>query len=643
MLTISSCVIVRDEERNLPRYLECVKRLADEIIVVDTGSVDHTVKIAESAGAAVHYFSWCDDFAAARNFAIEQAHGDWIVFLDADEYFTYKDCAKVRQYIMQFDRQQDVLGLMCRCVNIDEDNGCCVKNEFQQVRLFRRIPGLRYYGAIHEVLRYIHPQGVEVRPRRMQVVPELAFYHTGYSSGKLANKLQRNLRMLKQKETRGELQLKDSYFLADCYYGLGDFAKAAEYAEQAARSGLDFVGANEIPCRTWVKSLMALERPKEEVQAVLQEVRSRFPHDEVLVDLAVQAECIGNIRQGMAQTDGLFVSACVIVKNEEKNLPAWLSCMKKLADELIVVDTGSNDGTVALAEEAGARVFSFRWRNDFAAAKNYALEQAKGNWILFLDADEVFLSEDCARFYQQLVRFHRERKVLGISSRRQDYDEDAGHKYMGDVLVVRAFRNLATLCFRGCVHETLVNEDKSNDYEMPFLSFPAIQHTGYSASISREKGRRNLDLLLQKQRLKGTLTGNDYLYLADCYYGLEQYQEAVQAARLAIQEGVSLEGMETRPRLVLLQSMLFLHAPGKELEAALQEAQTSFPDNMAFVFLEGIYWQNQGQRARAAECYMRGLSAWERQEAGRTKASVYISDDAGPMVPQIKGRLAECL
>ena len=67
------------------------------------------------------------------------------------------------------------------------------------------------------------------------------------------------------------------------------------------------------------------------------------------------------------------ISACVIVKNEEKNLPRWLASMRRIADEIVVVDTGSTDRTVDLAKAAGARVFSFAWIDYLAAAKNFAL------------------------------------------------------------------------------------------------------------------------------------------------------------------------------------------------------------------------------------------------------------------------------
>ena len=68
------------------------------------------------------------------------------------------------------------------------------------------------------------------------------------------------------------------------------------------------------------------------------------------------------------------LSACVIVKDEEANLPNWLSCMARVADEMVVVDTGSVDRTREIAAQAGARVYEYDWQKDFAAAKNYALE-----------------------------------------------------------------------------------------------------------------------------------------------------------------------------------------------------------------------------------------------------------------------------
>ena len=86
-MRISACVVIKNEEKNIRRWLVNMRHIADEIIVVDTGSTDATLKILKEAGIKVYHFAWCNDFAAAKNYAIKQATGDWVVFLDADEYF----------------------------------------------------------------------------------------------------------------------------------------------------------------------------------------------------------------------------------------------------------------------------------------------------------------------------------------------------------------------------------------------------------------------------------------------------------------------------------------------------------------------------------------------------------------------------
>ena len=84
-LRLSVCLIARNEEKFLGACLESVRGLADEIVVVDTGSTDRTVEIAKQHGAKVDHFTWCDDFSAARNLALAHATGDWVLVLDADE------------------------------------------------------------------------------------------------------------------------------------------------------------------------------------------------------------------------------------------------------------------------------------------------------------------------------------------------------------------------------------------------------------------------------------------------------------------------------------------------------------------------------------------------------------------------------
>ena len=94
-MTLSVCLIVKDEEQVLERCLSCAAAFADEIVVVDTGSSDNTVEIAKQFTDKVYFFKWCDDFSAARNFAFEKAGCDLVMWLDADDVITDENCAKI--------------------------------------------------------------------------------------------------------------------------------------------------------------------------------------------------------------------------------------------------------------------------------------------------------------------------------------------------------------------------------------------------------------------------------------------------------------------------------------------------------------------------------------------------------------------
>lgn len=100
-IRLSQCMIVKNEEKNIQRALSWGKDIMWEQIVVDTGSTDRTVELAREMGAKIYHFSWIDDFSAAKNYAIEQAEGDWIVFLDADEYFLAEDTKKLIPFLMK--------------------------------------------------------------------------------------------------------------------------------------------------------------------------------------------------------------------------------------------------------------------------------------------------------------------------------------------------------------------------------------------------------------------------------------------------------------------------------------------------------------------------------------------------------------
>ena len=102
----------------------------------------------------------------------------------------------------------------------------------------------------------------------------------------------------------------------------------------------------------------------------------------------------------MAKADkALKLSLCMIVKNEQEDLPKCLEAVKKFVDEIIIMDTGSTDKTKEVAKKFTKNVFDFKWKNDFAAARNESLKHATGDWILCLDADEVISPAVCDQCY----------------------------------------------------------------------------------------------------------------------------------------------------------------------------------------------------------------------------------------------------
>ena len=106
-IKISACYIVKNEENNLKRSIDSLINAVDEIIVVDTGSTDRTIEIAESYNAKIFNYVWNDDFSTPRNLAIDNSNGDWIIFLDADEFFI--NPKKVRQAIEKFSTKEVIL------------------------------------------------------------------------------------------------------------------------------------------------------------------------------------------------------------------------------------------------------------------------------------------------------------------------------------------------------------------------------------------------------------------------------------------------------------------------------------------------------------------------------------------------------
>ena len=120
-MKISQAMIVKNEEKNIEKALSWGKGIVAEQIVVDTGSTDRTVEIAEKMGAKVVYFPWQDDFALAKNFAISQCQYTWIALLDADEYFDEEDAKKLPNLLKKVDKDSRFGGILTAWLHLNQE------------------------------------------------------------------------------------------------------------------------------------------------------------------------------------------------------------------------------------------------------------------------------------------------------------------------------------------------------------------------------------------------------------------------------------------------------------------------------------------------------------------------------------------
>ncbi len=153
MISISLCMIVKDEELVLDRCLKSISDIVDEIIIVDTGSKDKTKLIAEKYTKKVYDFTWCDDFSKARNYSFSKATKDYIMWLDADDILLDKDRKKLNQLKKTLTKDVDIVMLR---YNIAFDKLGNPIFSYNRERIIKNNKKYKWTGAVHEV---IEPSG----------------------------------------------------------------------------------------------------------------------------------------------------------------------------------------------------------------------------------------------------------------------------------------------------------------------------------------------------------------------------------------------------------------------------------------------------------------------------------------------------
>jgi len=312
------------------------------------------------------------------------------------------------------------------------------------------------------------------------------------------------------------------------------------------------------------------------------------------------------------------LSVCLIVKNEERHLPRCLASVRGLADELVVVDTGSTDKTIAIAEEHGATVHRVEWQDDFSLARNAAIEQASGDWILMLDADESIAARDHAMIRACMAQeaVHAvlvpQRHYLGSRSAvvgwvPGDGGYDEGRPYAGyvDVECRRLFQNHAWLRFRHRVHEELVSIDPAIRL-IEVRGGWVIHHYGKldDAALLRAKGEAYLRIG-RKKAADEPANPQAHYELGVQYAELDQPEPALAAFARALELAPGFRDAQFRVGLCSARLKRY-----DEALAAFDLSARTLPPHAAEIALaEGNVHRQRGDEAAAEAAFRRALEA----------------------------------
>ncbi|MCM3574111.1 glycosyltransferase family 2 protein [Mesobacillus subterraneus] len=291
-----------------------------------------------------------------------------------------------------------------------------------------------------------------------------------------------------------------------------------------------------------------------------------------------------------------FISLCMIVKNESKVLRRCLESVVGLIDEIIIVDTGSLDGTQEIAMEFTDRVFEFQWKHNFSEARNYAASKANGEWILVLDADEY------------VYRDHLKEAILFLQNNNELFDIYAINikNFIGEngenVIQnkhVRLYKNNNRIEFFRTVHEQLRYIDNAFEMRIGVLPSLIIFHSGYlkKTVMEKNKGVRNRTLI--EQELKTASSAFDLYNLANELRTMGKIEDALGFYIKAYQkkEEWTVEWV-ARCTVSICECLIGLERYIDAL-AVIKDAEEVYMNSPDFIYLEGLIHFYQGNFVEA--------------------------------------------
>lgn len=364
--TVSLCMIARDEEASIGQAIKSALALVDEVIVVDTGSRDNTRIIAEGYGARIIDCEWRDDFAAARNAALEEAFGDWILVLDADERLQPMRPIDF-QRLLNVDR---VIGYRIEVAGRPGGPGASAD---RPVRLFRNHPEARYRYPIHE---QIVPALAALAAAQGLVIQDadLILVHAGSARDRANEKRDRNLRILRR--------------------AIQDFPAEPYFEYQLASDSLALLDDEVLPVAGSGQTLATLLSAWQKLQALPAAERVRLPYgpdlaakvagcQAALGDHAAARQSVESARQlygdeprlllaGIAATTGLLVESAAELPPAEVRRR-----LQRARAEIALLRDRSAAPSSPLADRRRRDLYPLRYEGELALVEGRVEEAAE--------------------------------------------------------------------------------------------------------------------------------------------------------------------------------------------------------------------------------------------------------------------------
>ncbi len=310
---------------------------------------------------------------------------------------------------------------------------------------------------------------------------------------------------------------------------------------------------------------------------------------------------IARIRS-VAKTKDVTLSACLIVKNEEKFLPGCLKSLETIADEIVIVDTGSTDETIQIAEEFGAKIFHYKWKNDFADARNFANSNATGDWIIQLDADEELFPEDQNKVREIIHQGTSNGAYLALHNR---VSNSFGENMPSIHYLVRLFRNSPEFYYENAIHEVLQISGHVAAVDVNIL------HHGYNQDAEYMKTKRNRNAEILYRRLEEDPEKVSTLfYLSMMHVGCREFDKAESFALKAIEKIDPGNPSKQHLLLMMLNNLALIKNIAGDLDTVIEYSERAISINENFLdpyFFLGTAYYRKDELSKAKDVYSRYL------------------------------------